>query len=274
MVWTAKGGKKDLKTTTYSLKEMKSAGKKIAVLTSYDYPTARILDESGIDIILVGDSVGNVVLGYENTIPVTMEEMLHHVKAVARGVKNAMVIADMPFMSYQLNPEQALFNASRFIKEGGANGVKIEGDVYIDAIRKIIDAGIPVMGHLGFTPQLVNQLGGYRVQGRSANEAKSMIEGAKSLERSGVFCLVVEMIPALLSRKISETLSIPVIGIGAGSSCDGQVLVINDILGLSGKGMPKFAKKYADLYDEIKKAVGNYASDVRGGRFPGNEHSF
>jgi len=253
---------------------MKAAKKKIAMLTSYDYPTAMILDESGIDIILVGDSVGNVILGYENTIPVTMEEMLHHTKAVTRGTRNAMVIVDMPFMSYQLNPEQALLNASRFIKEGGANGVKIEGDIYIDSITKIIDAGIPVMGHLGFTPQLVNQIGGYRVQGRSAVDAKAIIESAKNLEKAGVFCIVLEMVPALLARKISDTVSVPVIGCGAGQYCDGQVLVINDILGLSVKGMPKFAKKYADLYGEMKKAVGNYISDVRGGRFPGSEHSF
>jgi 3-methyl-2-oxobutanoate hydroxymethyltransferase len=218
--------------------------------------------------------VGNVVLGYDNTIPVTMDEMLHHTKAVTRAVKNAMVIVDMPFMSYQLNPEHALLNASRFIKEGGANGVKIEGDVYLDSIRKIIEAGIPVMGHLGFTPQLVNQLGGYRVQGRSANDAKAMIEAAKKLEKAGVFCIVLEMVPAHLAKKISETLSIPVIGIGAGKNCDGQVLVTNDILGLSVKGMPKFAKKYADLYGETKKAVANYISDVKGGRFPGSEHSF
>ena len=273
MVRPEKDGK-ILRTTTHSLKEMKSARKKIAVLTSYDHPTATILDESGIDIVLVGDSVGNVILGYENTIPVTMDEMLHHTKAVTRAVSNAMVIVDMPFMSYQLNPEQALSNASRFIKEGGANGVKIEGDIYIDSIKKIIEAGIPVMGHLGFTPQLVNQIGGYRVQGRSADEAKAIIEGAKDLEKAGVFCLVLEMVPALLARRISETLSIPVIGIGAGPHCDGQVLVINDILGFSVNGMPKFAKKYTDLHAEIKKAVANYISDVRGGRFPGSEHSF
>jgi 3-methyl-2-oxobutanoate hydroxymethyltransferase len=253
---------------------MKSAGKKIAVLTSYDYPTAKLLDESGVDIIHVGDSVGNVVLGYENTIPVTMEEMLHHVKAVTRAVSNAMVIADMPFMSYQLNPEQALLNASRFIKEGGANAVKIEGDIYIGSIRSIVEAGIPVMWHLGFTPQLVNQLGGYRVQGRSADEAKAILEGAKSLEKAGVFSLVLEMIPAAIAKQISESVSIPVIGCGAGPNCDWQVLVINDILGLSVRGMPKFAKKYADLHSETKKAVGNYVSDVRGGSFPGTEHSF
>lgn len=253
---------------------MKSAGKRITMLTAYDAPTARLLDEAGVDIVLIGDSVGNVLLGYENTIPVTMEEMVHHTKAAVRGVKNAMVIADMPFMSYQLNPESALLNASRFVKEAGANGVKIEGDLYIDAIKKIIDAGIPVMGHLGLTPQLVNQLGGYRVQGRSADEAKAIIEGAKALERSGCFCLVLEMVPALLAKKVTQMLSIPVIGIGAGIYCDGQVLVTNDILGLSGKPVPRFVKKYTDIYPEMKRAVTSFISDVKNGSFPGSEHSF
>lgn len=263
-----------MNTTTHSLKEMKSAGKKIAVLTAYDHPTAKLLDEAGIDIILVGDSLGNTVLGYENTIPVTMDEMLCYTKAVTRAVKNAMVIGDMPFMSYQLNPEQALSNASRFVKEGGANGVKIEGDRYIDAIKKIISAGIPVMGHLGFTPQHVNQIGGYRVQGRSKDDAKAILESAITLERTGVFSLVLEMVPAALAKEISGKLSIPVIGCGAGPYCDGQVLVINDILGLSMNGMPKFAKKYADLNAEMKKAVSGYISDVRGGHFPDSDHSF
>jgi len=253
---------------------MKVSGKKITALTAYDCPTARMLDESGVDIVLVGDSVGNVLLGYENTIPVTMDEMLHHTKAVSRAVKNAMIIADMPFMSYQLDPGSALYNASRFIKEAGAHGVKIEGDIYIDAIKKIIEAGIPVMGHLGLTPQLVNQLGGYRVQGRSANEAKAMIEGAKQLEKAGCFSIVLEMVPSLLAKKVAETLSIPVIGIGAGVYCDGQVLVTNDILGLSGKAVTRFVKKYADLYPEMKRAVSSFISEVRSGAFPGSEHSF
>jgi len=263
-----------LKTTTHSLKEMKSAGKKIIMLTAYDCPTARILDETGVEIILVGDSVGNVLLGYDNTIPVTMDDMLHHTKAVTRGAKNSMVIADMPFMSYQLNPESALLNASRFIKEAGAHGVKIEGDIYLDSIRKIIDAGIPVMGHLGLTPQLVNQLGGYRVQGRTADEARIIFEGAKTLEKAGVFCLVLEMVPALLAKKIAQSLTIPVIGIGAGIYCDGQVLVTNDILGLTEKGIPRFAKKYVELNSEIRKAVTFFISDVRANRFPGQENSF
>jgi 3-methyl-2-oxobutanoate hydroxymethyltransferase len=274
MVRAEKGREKSLKTTIYSLKQMKSAKKKIAMLTSYDCPTAKLIDESGIDVVLVGDSVGNAVLGYENTIPVTMDEMLHHVKAAARGVKNAMVVADMPFMSFQLGPKEAFYNASRFVKEAGANAVKIEGVAYIDTIKKLIDAGIPVMGHLGFTPQLINQLGGYRVQGKTSKTALAMIKDAKLLEKAGVFAIVLEMVPAALAKKIAKAVSIPVIGIGAGKDCDGQVLVINDLLGLSVSGMPKFAKKYADLHGEMKKAVSAYISDVRRGRFPGSEHSF
>jgi len=274
MVQVQKSGEQDMRTTTYGLREAKTAGKKITMLTAYDCPTAKLLDELGVDIILVGDSVGNVLLGYENTIPVTMEEMLHHTKAVCRGVKSAMVVADMPFMSYQVNPEQALLNASRFIKEAGANAVKIEGNIDLEAVRKIIEAGIPVMGHLGFTPQLVNQLGGYRVQGKAPDEAKAIIDAARALQDAGVFCLVLEMVPSALTRRIVQTLSIPVIGIGAGPDADGQVLVTNDILGLYDKGIPRFAKKYADLYSQSRDAVSRFISEVRGGKFPGKEHSF
>ncbi len=254
---------------------MKSAKKKIAMLTAHDYPTARLLDESGIDIILVGDSLGNSVLGYENTIPVTMDEMLHHTKAVTRGVKKAMVVGDMPFMSYQLSPEQALLNASRFIKEGGANGVKVEGSVYLDSIKKIIDAGIPVMGHLGFTPQAVNQLGGYRVQGRTAAEGSKILAAAKALEKAGVFAIVIEMVPPDLSKKISQALDIPTISCGGGPGCDGQVLVLNDLLGLTEESCtPKFVKKYANLNKEIRSAVSAYISDVKSGKFPGKENTY
>jgi len=253
---------------------MKGSGKKIIMLTAYDYPTARLIDETGVEIILIGDSIGNVVLGYDNTIPVTMDDMLHHTKAVVRGTEKALVIVDMPFMSYQLNPENALLNASRFIKEAGAHGVKIEGLMYMDAIKKIIEAGIPVMGHLGFTPQSVNQLGGYRVQGRTPDEAKMLIEGGKALEKAGVFSIVLEMVPSSIAEKITKSVSVPVIGIGAGAACDGQVLVINDILGLSLNGTPKFAKKYADISGEIKRAVSGFIRDVKSGSFPGKEHSF
>jgi 3-methyl-2-oxobutanoate hydroxymethyltransferase len=261
--------------TTHSLKEMKSAKKKISMLTAYDYPIAKLLDEAGIEIVLVGDSLGNSVLGYENTLPVTMDEMLHHTKAVRRGVEKAMVIGDMPFMSYQLNPEQALFNASRFVKEAGANGVKLEGSAYLDQIRKIVEAGIPVMGHLGFTPQSVNQLGGYRVQGRTSVESKKIIADAKALEKAGVFAIVIEMVPPEVSRKMSQALDIPVISCGGGAGCDGQVLVLNDLLGLtSGSCTPKFVKKYADLNKEIRSAVSAYITDVRSGKFPGKENTY
>jgi len=253
---------------------MKGSREKITMLTAYDYPTAKLLDESGIDIILVGDSLGNSVLGYENTIPVTMDEMLHHTKAVVRGAGDSMVIADMPFMSYQLNPESALMNASRFVKEAGAAGVKIEGSNHIDSIKKIIEAGIPVMGHIGFTPQSVNQLGGNRVQGRSATEAKDLTDAAKALEKAGIFAIVLEMVPAALAGRISSSLEIPVIGCGAGPECDGQVLVINDALGISRDFIPRFAKKFADIYSEEKRAVSSYIKDVRSGAFPGKEHSF
>ena len=252
---------------------MKAAGKKITMLTAYDTPTAKILDEAGIDIVLIGDSVGDNVLGYENTIPVTMEEMLHHTKAVARGVSRAMIISDMPFMSFQLGAADALRNASRFMKEAGADGVKIEGITYLDAIKMMVEAGIPVMGHLGFTPQSVNQLGGYRVQGKTAIEAKDIIDNAKKLEKAGVFSIVLEMVPAAVGEKVSTAVQIPVIGCGAGPDCDGQVLVINDILGITEES-PKFAKKFADIRSETKKAVANYIADVRGKRFPGKEHSF
>jgi 3-methyl-2-oxobutanoate hydroxymethyltransferase len=264
-----------LKTTLHSLIEMKSAKKKITMLTAYDYPTAKLLDESDIDIILVGDSLGNAVLGYENTIPVTMEDMLHHTKAVARGVKRAMLIADMPFMSFHLNPEQALLNASKFVKECGAIGVKIEGDNYLDAVKKIVDAGIPVMGHVGFTPQSVNQLGGYRVQGRTKLEGNRILAAAKALEKAGAFAIVLEMVPPDIAKRISQALDIPVIGCGGGAGCDGQVLVLTDLLGLTtGCCTPKFVKRYADLNKEIKSAVSAYISDVRSGKFPGKENTY
>jgi 3-methyl-2-oxobutanoate hydroxymethyltransferase len=260
-------------TTTNTLKEMKKAGKKITMLTAYDAPTASVVHEAGVDIILVGDSLANTILGYDDTIPVTMDEMLHHTKAVVRGAPDAFVVADMPFMSYQVTPEEALRNAARFLKEAGAKAVKIEGSIHLEAIKKIIDAGIPVMGHIGFTPQSVNCLGGYRVQGRSINEAKDIFDAAKFLEKMGVFALVLEMTPSQLSDKISRTLEIPVISCGAGVECDGQVLVLNDVLGLS-KTSPKFAKKFGDVRAEMKKAAMNYISDVRSKRFPGPEHSF
>lgn len=262
------------KMTTARLLAAKKAGRRITMLTAYDYITAKILDEAGIDIILVGDSLGNVFLGYDNTLPVTVEDMLVHTKAVRRGTKGAMLVVDMPFMSYQVSPEGALINASRFIKEAGARGVKIEGDIYIDAIRMMIDAGIPVMGHLGFTPQLINRIGGYRVAGKGKREAGAILKAAKKLEGAGVFALVLEMVPADLAKKITKSLKIPVIGIGAGPHCDGQVLVTQDLVGLYPKPAPKFVKQYADLGREMKKAIATFIWDVHSKKFPAKEQSF
>jgi len=262
------------KVTTHILKDMKRRGDKIVVLTAYDHPTARMLDESGVDIILVGDSLANVVLGYENTLPVTMDEMLHHVKAVARGATSSMVVADMPFMSYQLSYDEMLKNAFRFIKEGGAEAVKVEGDVYLDSIKRIVEAGIPVMGHIGFTPQSVNRLGGYRVQGRTTEEQKALIGSAKKLEDAGVFSIVLEMVPEEVAKRITESTSVPTIGCGAGRFCDGQVLVFHDMVGMSGEKVPKFVKKYLDLNKEIKNAVSSYKKDVKEGRFPAKQQVY
>lgn len=255
--------------------EMKRTGEKIAMLTAYDYLMASQLDECGIDIILVGDSVGNVLLGYEDTIPVTMDEMIHHCKAVTRGVKRAMVVGDMPFMSYQASLEEAVHNAGRFLKEAGAQAVKVEGgEEVLEAIKKIIDSGIPVMGHLGLTPQSVHKFGGYGVRGQSEEEASKILRDAKKLEEVGVFSIVLEKVPAELSRRITEELSIPTIGIGAGVFCDGQVLVTHDMLGLFEKFKPKFSKRYANLAEEIKRCYREYIEEVKTGKFPTDEHSY
>jgi 3-methyl-2-oxobutanoate hydroxymethyltransferase len=259
--------------TTAVLADMKRRGRKIVMLTAYDYPTARYLDEAEVDVILVGDSLGNVVLGYENTLPVTVDEMLHHTKAVRRGTNRSMLIVDMPFMSYQLNAEQALSNASRFVKEAGANGVKIEGDIHLDSIKKIIDAGIPVMGHLGFTPQLINRVGGYSVTGKKKSEANLIFSAAKKLERIGVFALVLEMVPAALAKRISSALKIPVIGIGAGPFCDGQVLVTHDLVGLNPGPVPRFVKRYANLGKSLKEALSTFIWEVHSGKYPEREKS-
>jgi len=253
---------------------MKKTGKKITMLTAYDFPMAKALDDSGIDIILVGDSLGNVILGYENTLPVTEEEMLHHLKAVKRGVKNALLVIDMPFGSYHLNPEQGLKSAIRFVKEGGAEAVKVEGDIYKESMKMMIKAGVPVMGHLGFTPQLVNLIGGYKVQGKTKKDADILIRSAKELERLGVFLLILEMVPQALAKRISKALKIPVIGIGAGPGCDGQVLVTHDMVGLYGGTAPKFVKQYADLGKLLKEAVSTYMWEVHTGKFPGKKESF
>jgi 3-methyl-2-oxobutanoate hydroxymethyltransferase len=261
--------------TILDIKKMKVQGEKITVLTAYDYGMASILDESDIDIILVGDSLGNVVLGYENTIPVTMEDMLHHTKAVSRASRNALIVADMPFLSYQVSPEAALANAGRFLKEANAQAVKLEGGrEYAETVQKIVSAGIPVMAHLGLTPQSIHQLGGYKVQGKKEDDAEKMMLDAKSLEEAGAFSLVLECIPEGLASEISQSLLIPTIGIGAGVNCDGQVLVVNDMLGMYEKFTPKHVKKYANLNLEIKKAVKTYIAEVKHGAFPDSEHSF
>ena len=262
------------KKTIQALRKKKEQGVPITMLTGYDYSTALALDRTGIDAILVGDSLGMVVLGYENTLPVTMEEMLHHCRAVARGASSALLIGDMPFMSYQISAEEAVRNAGRFLQEGGMDVVKLEGGrERLDTIHAIISAGIPVMGHLGLTPQSVHALGGFNPQGRTTEAAKHMLEDALYLEEGGCFSLVLESIPARLAELISKSISIPTIGIGAGAGCDGQVLVAHDLLGCFDRFTPKFVKKYADLQGEMQRAFGEYIADVTARRYPAPEHT-
>jgi 3-methyl-2-oxobutanoate hydroxymethyltransferase len=261
--------------TILDIKKMKTLGEKITMLTAYDYGMASILDESDIDILLVGDSLGNVVLGYESTLPVTMDDMVRHTQAVARGSQKAMLVADMPFLSYQVSPESALANAGRLLKEGNAQAVKLEGGrEHADIVHKMTYAGIPVMAHLGLTPQSVNQLGGYKVQGKQEDAAEIIMQDAKCLEEAGAFSLVLECVPEKLAAEITAALSIPSIGIGAGVHCDGQVLVVNDMLGMNDRMTPKFVKKYAQLNVDIKNAVKLYIKDVKTSAFPDDEHSF
>lgn len=258
-----------MRTTINQIKEMKARAEKIVMLTAYDYSTARIVDEAEIPLILVGDSLGMVVLGYESTIPVTMDEMLHHTKAVVRGTKQAMVIGDMPFMTYHVSVEDALRNAARFIQEAGAQAVKLEGGVTVaEKVRRIVDCGIPVMGHIGLTPQSIHQFGGFKMQGKTPEAAANLLEDAKALEQAGVFSIVLETIPANLARLITDKVSVPTIGIGAGLECDGQVQVINDILGSFADFVPKHAKQYVKLTDIISKAVTQYRDEVKSGSFP------
>ncbi|MEW6240459.1 MAG: 3-methyl-2-oxobutanoate hydroxymethyltransferase [Chloroflexota bacterium] len=262
------------KATTLTLRQKKERGQPITMLTAYDYPTALAMDQAGVDAILVGDSLGMVVLGYENTLPVTMEEMLHHSRAVSRGAKFALLIGDMPFMSYQVSVEEAVRNAGRFLQQAGMDAVKLEGGrERADAVRAIVGAGIPVMGHLGLTPQSVHQLGGFRPQGKTASAAKRLLEDALLLEEAGCFSLVLESVPARLAELVSQRLSIPTIGIGAGAGCDGQVLVTHDLLGLSDRFTPKFVKKYADLHGEMQRAFGEYIAEVQARQFPAVEHT-
>lgn len=263
------------RVTITKLKQMKERGEKITMLTAYDYITARIIDEAGVDIILVGDSLGNVVLGYETTLPVTMEDMLHHTRPVALAAKRSLIVGDMPFMSYQISAKQAVHNAGRFLKEAGAQAIKVEGGREIaKAVRRIVQAGIPVMGHLGLTPQSIHQMGGLKVQAREKEQAQKLIEDAQILEEAGAFSIVLECVPNQLARMVTSSVSIPTIGIGAGVDCDGQVLVTQDLLGMYDKIMPKFVKQYANLSTAIREALNNYVGEVRSGRFPNEEHSY
>lgn len=267
---------KTIPVTIPALQSKKEAGDKIVALTAYDYPTARILDEAGVDILLVGDSLGMTVLGYETTIPVTMEEMLHHTRPVARAARRALVVADMPYFSFHLSADETIRNASRFLKEAGAKGVKVEGASLkrLRIIQAMVEAEIPIMGHVGLTPQSIHRLGSYQVRGGKVEEARKIIAAAQSLERAGVFCVVLECIPLELAAVITKRLRIPTIGIGAGPHCDGQILVFHDLAGLSNGYMPKFVKKYADLRSSVNEAVSKYREDVIRGHFPDDGHSY
>lgn len=264
-----------MKNTVLTFQQNKKEGKKISMLTAYDYSTAKLMDEAGINAILVGDSLGNVVLGYEDTISVTMEDMIHHGAAVARGAKNAMVVVDMPFMSYQTSVYDALVNAGRLMKEARANAVKLEGGVEVcPQIKAITEAGIPVMAHLGLTPQSINVFGGFKVRGNSLDAAKKLISDAKAVEAAGAFSVVLECVPAKLAAYISSELGIPTIGIGAGAGCDGQILVYQDMLGMFSDFTPKFVKKYADLGSIMKQAFASYIAEMQSGEFPDKNQSY
>lgn len=263
------------KITVSVLKEKKHNNQKISMLTAYDYSLAAMVEEAGIDVILVGDSLGNVTLGYENTLAVTMEDMIHHTRAVTRGAKNSMVVGDMPFLSYHVSIQEAVRNAGRFIQEGGAQAVKLEGGrERVDTIKAIIDAQIPVMGHIGLTPQSVHQFGGFKVQGKDLESARKLINDADALEKAGCFAIVLEGVPGELARRITDEIAIPTIGIGAGPHCDGQVLVINDMLGMFGGHIPKFVKKFANLQPIIMDGLKAYKEEVEAGTFPGPEHCY
>lgn len=257
----------DIKTT--------KGERKLTMLTAYDFPTAKLVDEAGIDMVLVGDSLGMVVLGYDDTIPVTLDEMAHHCRAVSRGVSRALVVGDLPFMSYETGPEQALASAGRLMKEGGVRAVKLEGGrEVVPQTRALVQAGIPVVGHVGLTPQRIAELGGFKVQGKTAEAARIILEDAKALQAAGCFAVILEAIPAPMGRYITDALAVPTIGIGAGPHCDGQVLVIHDVLGLFERFTPRFVKRYATLAKDVREAVGRYKDEVERGAFPGDEHSF
>ncbi len=264
-----------MKNTVFTFREQKAKGEKISMLTAYDYSTAKLMDEAGINGILVGDSLGMVVLGYEDTLPVTMEDMIHHTAAVCRGAKNTLVLGDMPFMSYQVSVEEAVYNAGRLMKEGRCQAVKLEGAASVcPQIRAITNASIPVMAHIGLTPQSINAFGGFKVQGKSEEAAKKLLEDAKAVEEAGAFAVVLECVPAKLAELISKSISIPTIGIGAGAGCDGQILVYQDMLGLFSDFTPKFVKKYANVGEMMTQAFRDYIADVQEGSFPAPEHTF
>ena len=263
------------KVTTQTIRDMKSRGEKIVMLTGYDCPTAKLLNEAGIDVILVGDSLGMVKLGFDSTLPVTLDDMVYHCKSVRRGNTRALLVADMPFMSYEKSIEHAVANAGRLVKDGGAEAVKIEGGAEMaPVVAALAAAKIPVMGHIGLTPQAVNAMGGYHVQGKNEADAHRLIDAAVALEQAGVFALVMECVPGPLADNVSRQLKIPVIGIGAGPGCDGQVLVVDDMLGMFAEFTPKFVKRYADLRPQMLTAFKNYAADVKNGAFPAEEHTY
>lgn len=264
------------KVTIPGLQARKAVGPKIVCLTAYDFPTARILDERGVDVILVGDSLGMVVLGYENTVPVTMDEMIHHTRAVTRGVKRALVVGDMPYFSFHLGADETVRNASRFLKEAGAAAVKIEGASAkrLKLVKAMVEAEIPVMGHVGLTPQSIHSLGRFKVRGKLAVEARRIVEEAAALEQAGAFAVVLESVPVEVGALVTRTVGIPTIGIGAGPACDGQILVFHDVMGFSTGYMPKFVRRYADINGVMGVAVGAYAADVRAGRFPDDATSY
>ncbi|MBI2917971.1 MAG: 3-methyl-2-oxobutanoate hydroxymethyltransferase [Chloroflexi bacterium] len=264
-----------MRVSIADIRTFKQKGEKFVMLTAYDYSTARIVDEAGIPLVLVGDSLGMVVLGYDSTIPVTMEEMLHHTRAVVRGCKRALVVGDMPFMTYHVSVGEGLRNAARFIQEGNAQAVKLEGgERMAETVRRVVECGIPVMGHIGLTPQSIHQLGGFKVQGRTPEAAAQLLKDAQALEQAGAFAVVLESVPFSLARLITQKVGIPTIGIGAGPGCDGQVQVVNDMLGLFPDFVPRHAKQYARLGDIIRQAVTDYATEVKSGTFPTEKHSY
>lgn len=264
-----------MRVSIRDLKSMKRRGERIAMLTAYDYPTARLLDDAGIPVLLIGDTLGMVVLGHETTLPVTLDIMIHHTQAVARGTQHALVVADMPFLTYQVNSEEAVRNAGRLLQEGGAHAVKLEGGApVVETVARLVSVGIPVMAHIGLTPQSVHQLGGFRVQGKTPRAIQRLLDDARALEAAGAFAVVLECVPAPVAQLVTESLEIPTIGIGAGSGCDGQVQVITDLLHLLPGRLPKHAKPYLEAGDLIREAVGNYLADVQSGAFPTEEQSF